>query len=307
MKKDIKYKKIISLQEEYNKLLNKKQSLLSILDESELIENVYNSNAIENSTVTLSDTENMLLDMEVSKEYSVREVYETKNLARVLEYIKKNKDKIKINKDLILFLHKMLIETIDESISGRFRGQYEYVRVGTHTAAAPEHIERMVEVLLYDYDTNHNRNILEKIAYFHLQFETIHPFNDGNGRIGRVLINLQLLQAGLPFLVIKNNEKHIYYKTFKTFRNESENIKGMYDCIYLALSESLNKRISYLKGESIITLREYFDKMKSVNKKESFNSLLNKARRQTIRAFREKEVWKIGIENDIVKEKKNKK
>jgi Fic family protein len=282
--------KVFDLQREYIELSKGKESLINILDEVELPENVYNSNAIENSTVTLPDTEKMLLDMEVSKNYSLREVYETKNLARVMEYVKINKGNIKINKATILFLHKMLIETIDENISGRFRGVGEYVRVGKHIAPAPEHLERMIEVLIHSFDIDFSKNIIEKIAHFHLEFETIHPFNDGNGRIGRVLINLQLLQAGFPNIIIRDSEKKVYYKTFNIYREKKGEIKDMVKVLYLSLSEGLNKRISYLKGQKIITLAEY-----AKNQNETINTILNKAKRQTVSAFREKGVWKIGI------------
>lgn len=289
MKISKKLQKVFNLKDEYNKLAVGMVSLVNILDDVELPENVYNSNAIENSTVTLPDTEKMLLDMEVSKNYSMREVFETKNLARVMEYIRKNKSNIKINKETILFLHKMLIETIDESISGRFRAVNEYVRVGKHIAPAPEHVDRMIESLLHEYETDHTKNIIEKIAYFHLEFETIHPFCDGNGRIGRVLINLQLLQAGFPVAIIRDSEKQVYYKTFREYRDKKGSIKDMEKVLYISLCEGLHKRIAHLKKQNIITLSEY-----SKIKNETLSTLLNKAKRQTISAFREKGVWKIG-------------
>ncbi|MDP2951280.1 MAG: hypothetical protein Q8N55_02750 [bacterium] len=81
--------KIKALKVEFNILRKGKESLLTILDEAEVPEAVYNSNAIENSTLTLQETEKILLDMEVSRDVSVREVFEAKNLARVIGYIRK--------------------------------------------------------------------------------------------------------------------------------------------------------------------------------------------------------------------------
>src|SRR4030065_1787794 len=74
------------LKTKYDQLRKGKESLLKIIDESELSESVFNSNAIENSTLTLKETERILLELEVSRNVSVREVFEAKNLARVLEY-----------------------------------------------------------------------------------------------------------------------------------------------------------------------------------------------------------------------------
>jgi Fic family protein len=283
-----KIQNIINLKKKFDSLKKGKESLLKMIEEIELAESVYNSNAIENSTLTLPDTEKILLDLEVSKNYSLREVFEAKNLARVYEYIKAKKDTLVLNQEIILFIHGLLIGGINDSIAGRFRKAGEFVRVGNHIAPAPEHVFRMVEVLLEEYKTNHDINILKKIAHFHLQFEAIHPFCDGNGRIGRVLVNLQLQESGYPNIIIRDKEKHIYYKTFSYFKDK-KSTKEMEQVLYLALSESLNKRITYLEGAKIITLAEYAKK-NSV----SLAGLINSGRRQTIPAFREKGIWKIG-------------
>lgn len=283
-----KVQNIINLKHKFDSLKKGKEALLTIIEDTELAESVYNSNAIENSTLTLPDTEKILLDLEVSKDYSLREVFEAKNLARVYDYIKVKKDTIVLNQDMILFIHGLLIGGIDDSIAGRFRKEYEYVRVGKHVAPAPEHVMRMVEVLLDEYKTNHDANIFTKIAHFHLQFETIHPFCDGNGRIGRVLINLQLQEFGYPNIIIRDKEKHLYYKTFSHFRDE-KSTKQMEQILYLALSEGLNKRVTYLEGSEIVTLAEY-----AKNNLHPLANLINSGKRQTIPAFREKGVWKIS-------------
>ena len=285
-----KVQKIVDLKKKFDDLKKGKEALLNILEDVELAESVYNSNAIESSTLTLPDTEKILLDLEVSKDYSLREVFEAKNLARVYEYIKIKKDGIFLNQDTILFIHGLLIGGIDDSIAGRFRKEHEYVRVGKHIAPAPEHVIRMVEVLLAEYKANHSVDIFSIIAHFHLQFETIHPFCDGNGRIGRVLISLQLQEFGYPNIIIRDKEKQLYYKTFTHFR-DTKSKKQMEQIIYLALSEGLHKRIAYLEGQEIVTLAEYAKKY-SV----PLASLINAGKRQTIPAFREKGVWKIGAD-----------
>ncbi len=284
-------KKIENFKKQYETLKKGKEALLDVLFEAELPESVYNSNAIENSTLSISETEKILLDMEVSRKVSVREVFEAKNLARVFEYIKNKISSESVSKELILLLHKMLILNIDEKIAGKFRQAGQYVRVGTYIAPAPEHVERMIEAVILEYSGNYKDYFLEKIARFHLEFENIHPFCDGNGRIGRVLINYQLMQLGFPPVIIRDKEKETYYKSFGEYRNSK---KGKTDImnkvLYLALLESFHKRISYLKGEKIMRLSEYAEK--TGQKK---NVLLNKAKRQSIPAFREKGIWKIGI------------
>ena len=236
---------LASLKKRFDILKEGKESLLTILEDVEIAESVYNSNAIENSTLTMGDTEKILLDLEVSKDYSLREVFEAKNLARVYEYIRAKKDSIVLNQETVLFIHGLLIGGIDDSIAGRFRNSQEYVRVGKHVAPAPEHIVRMIEVLINEYKTNRGMDMFSLIAYFHLQFETIHPFCDGNGRIGRVLINMQLQEHGYPNAIIRDKEKHLYYKTFGYFRDDGS-VAQMARIIRLAVSEGLHKRIAYL-------------------------------------------------------------
>ncbi|MFA6301230.1 MAG: Fic family protein [Candidatus Paceibacterota bacterium] len=283
--------KIDKLKQEYDSLRKGKESLLDIVFEAELPESVSNSNAIEGSTLSIAETEKILLELEVSREVSVREVFEAKNLARVFEYIKNKINGKDIDKESILFIHKMLLTNIRDDIAGRFRAQHEYVRVSDHVAPAPEHIEAMLGALILEYSGIHNLHFLEKISRFHLEFEHIHPFNDGNGRMGRVLINYQLMQLGFPSIIIRDKEKDIYYDSFKEYRDSNKKKSSIMDKVLsLSLIESFHKRIAYLKGLNIIRLSEY---AKMIGEKSSI--LLNKAKRQTIPAFREKGVWKIGI------------
>lgn len=282
-------KRLSTLKAEYDRLRQGKESLLKIIGEAELSESVFNSNAIENSTLTLKETERILLDMEVSRNVSVREVFEAKNLARLMQYMESKVQESELFKENILLFHRMLIGNIDDSIAGRFRKKGEYVRIGTHIAPAPEHVERMTEEILIGYSSDHEAYITDKIARFHLDFETIHPFNDGNGRIGRVIMNYQLMRLGFPPIIIRDKEKQIYYRSFGEYK-DMKNPKTMERIVILALLESLHKRVSYLRGESIITLAEV-----ATREKKSLHVLGNAARRQTIGAFREAGVWKIGV------------
>ncbi len=275
----------------FHQLKTGKESLLQILDETEISESVYNSNAIENSTLTLPETEKILLELSVSRDVSVREVFETKNLARVMEYIAKIAPEKKLDKETLLFLHKMLLTGINDDIAGRFRATGEYVRVGNYVAPAPEHTESMITSLLNTYGQDLSSHFLEKIARFHLQFETIHPFVDGNGRIGRVLINYQLTHVGLPNIIIRDKEKIDYYASFKNYqRGNTDDISAMEKIIAYALLESLHRRIAYLEGNKIITVTEYAEQ-EGINS----NTALNAAKRQSIPAFREKGRWMIGV------------
>ncbi len=281
-------RRIQALKREYDTLRPGKESLLSMIDEVEIPESVYNSNAIENSTLTLEETERILLEQMLSRNVSVREVFEAKNLARVTEY-KRNKVKdSELNNDLILLFHQMLMGGIDDAIAGRFRRRGEYVRVGAHIAPAPEQVERMMGNILVEYSSDLDSYFLDKMARFHLDFEVIHPFCDGNGRIGRVLINFQLLKLGLPRVIIRDSEKKTYYRAFKDYE-DLRRTRTMESILARALVESLHKRVTYMRGEPIVRLSEYVRQNGL-----SAPAVTNAARRQTIPAFRERGVWKIG-------------
>ena len=280
--------RIHALHREYASLRPGKESLLAMIDEVEIPESVYNSNAIENSTLTLEETEKILLEQMLSRNVSVREVFEAVNLARVIEYQRNRAGDTDPGKERILLLHQMLIGAIDDDIAGRFRRSGEYVRVGSHIAPAPEQVDGMIDEALLQYGSDLDLYFLDRIARFHLDFEVIHPFCDGNGRVGRVIINAQLMKQGLPPLIVRNSEKLTYYRAFREY-TDRQRTATMERILALALIESLHKRLSYLQGQRIVTLSDYI-------RQEGLSApaVTNAARRQTIPAFREQGVWRIG-------------
>jgi Fic family protein len=278
--------KISATRAVYETLIPGKSDLLRILTESELPEAVYNSNAIENSTLTLEETERILLAVEVSRHMDLREVHEAQNLGRVSEYINsRSGDPLSI--DLILLLHKMLLSNINDDIAGRFRGHGEYVRVGTHVAPGPEQIETMLRSMTVKFESELTTHIVGRVARLHLEFEHIHPFNDGNGRIGRVLMNHALQRHGFPPVIVRNKGKEKYYATIRQYdlNNKSTLFEGH---LALLILESLHRRIAYLRGAQISNVT---DVARTIGLKP--NVLLNQSRRQVIPAFRERGVWKI--------------
>ncbi len=279
--------RIKELKARYEQLRAGKASLLRMLDESEIPEAVYNSNAIENSTLTLQETAEILDDRNIGRKVDVREIYETRNLAKVIERLHAQDALPRLEEQGILDLHHMLLAGIDDGIAGRFRGPGEYVRVGTHVAPPPEQVPELVRNMILDYESDLDGYFLEKIAAFHLDFETIHPFNDGNGRIGRVLVNYQLQQLGLPSVIVRNRTKQAYYDTFAAYKKNG-NVRGLEEILALGLMESLNRRIAYLRGARLTKLSEF-----AAARRLAPAKITTLARRQHIPAFRENGVWHI--------------
>jgi len=276
--------------ERYYRSLRGKEELARLIDEAEVPEHVYNSNAIENSTLTLEETEKILNQLVPGRYISEREIFEARNLARVMGYISGKASEKEMDSGMILLLHRMLMGNINESIAGRYRQPGEYVRVGTHIAPPPEQVEELITGMLYEYKATFDTlSIISRLARLHLTFEHIHPFNDGNGRIGRVIINYILSREGYVPVNIKFVDRTRYYEAFREYDSEAGSTI-MEDIIFKALTNSYHKRLAYLEGKQIITLGDYARKMKL-----SHSNLLNKANRQTIEAFLEKGTWKIGI------------
>ncbi len=283
------YKKIDDLRLRYYKTYNGKEELLKIISDTEVAEQVYNSNAIENSTLTLEETDKILHQIDCDRFISVREMFEAKNLARVISYIDKKAKEQEFDLNMMLFLHKILLSNIDDKIAGRFRKDNEFVRVGSHIAPNPKEVIARLEEMLANYYSTPSENIIKRIAKLHLVFEYTHPFCDGNGRIGRIINNYLLIREGYVSINIKFIDRLFYYEAFNEFDwNNKTTI--MEEIVGKSLTNSYHKRLAYLEGGEIITLVEY-----AKRKKLSYPNLINKAKRQTIEAFLEKGKWKIVI------------
>jgi Fic family protein len=282
--------RIATLSAQYKMLLNEHGAAIHEITIAEIPEMVYNSNAIENSTLTLKDTEDILLRDTIKKDHDIREIYEAKNLAIITENLLIDAYD-PLSTGLILRLHKMLLSGIRDDWAGRFRRAKEWVRVGAHVGANPDFVPKLMDELLQDYHTPSNRYFLDRIAWFHAEFETIHPFNDGNGRIGRVLINKQLMSLGYPPIIIPNKGKHTsYYPPF-----DSYGVSGKYDeftkLFARLLIESLHKRTTLLSAPKIVTVSAWA-KTNGI----AGNIAANKASRGTIPAFRMREKWMIAAD-----------
>jgi len=282
--------KIDALAEKYRSLSHDNSDAVSQIAMTEIPEMVYNSNAIENSTLTLKDTEDILIRDKIAKDYSVREVYEAKNLAEITVKLL-DTDAPKLSVDMMLKLHKILLGSIDNKIAGRFRVGKEWVRIGANLGANPSFVPGLICELVEKYFADNESYFLDKIALFHAEFEQIHPFNDGNGRMGRVLINQQLMALDLPPIIIPNKDKHQDYYPLFDEHVKSNKFDGFTELFAMLLLESLNKRIAYLSARKIKRLTEW-----AKDNGVKANVALNKAKRQTIPAFRENGRWMIDAD-----------
>ena len=279
--------KLDFLIERYRGLVPNYASGIRELSLVELPEMVYNSNAIENSTLTLEDTEDILIRHQIRTDHQIREIFEATNLAKAMKYLLDNPE-TGISVSLILKLHGMLMQNIRDDAAGRFRTNKEWVRVGSHLGANPQFVHGFMSDLVEKYNTSDGQYFLDKIVYFHAEFENIHPFIDGNGRIGRLLINEQLDLLNLPPILIPNKSKNEeYYPALEEY-SKLNKLDQLSEFFARLLIEALYRRITRLTAPKIVSVSDW-----AKQNQMSVQSATNKAIRGTIPAFRLRGHWMI--------------
>lgn len=168
----------------------------------------YNTNAIEGSTITLEEAREIIQE-NLAPNKPIRDIKETENHSKVFLDMLKNKEKIK--KGLLLNWHQKIFSETKSDISGRFRDYL--VRVGPHIAPDWQDVDSLMDNLI-NFINSSKLNPVELAARTHYRFESIHPFGDGNGRIGRLLMNYILWHTGYPMIIIEYNKRASYYRAF---------------------------------------------------------------------------------------------
>ena len=198
-----------------------------VLNHQEYLEDLitrstYHSNAIEGSTLTYAETYAILYNDNSFKieGKEPREIYEAINHKKALELVFKN---LQNNEEFNERFIKKLNEIINRDIKDTqgYRSIQVFIQGSEHIPPEPEKVPNLMIYYIYNY--NHNeQNIFAKIARYHIEFEKIHPFEDGNGRTGRLLINYELLKNNLPPVVITKDDRVKYFEFLR--KNDSNGL-----------------------------------------------------------------------------------
>ena len=210
-------KQLEQIRVEYKEIKNRftKNQIKDILDRF-TVNFTYESNAIEGNSLTLKDVVLILGENITPKNKDLREIYETKNTREAHELLFKNKINITI-KDMIK-IHSILVK--DTGISFGFKKLPNFITMRNLKTTLPENVEKEIRNLVKWYDHNKNKlHPLRLASIFHANFERIHPFEDGNGRTGRVLLNSILLKSGYPPLIIRKTSRLAYFSSLEAFDN----------------------------------------------------------------------------------------
>ncbi len=180
-----------------------------------MVENTYNSNAIEGSTLTLRETALILQDGITIAEKPLREHLEAIGHKDAFEYIIELASKdTPLTERVIKDIHSLVLMN-DAANRGRYRSVSVAILGAATTPPPPYLVVQQLEQLLADYDSmKAGQHMIQFLAEFHLRFEGIHPFIDGNGRTGRLILNLELVKAGMLPINIKFADRRKYYDCF---------------------------------------------------------------------------------------------
>ena len=240
---------LIPIIEEKLEELNKRRPLtegeLERLNEEFLTEYTYNSNAIEGNTLTLRETDMVLRGLTIDQK-SLKEHLEVIGHKEAFDFVTELvKEKCEINERVIKQIHYLVLADKKDD-----RGVYRRVPVrimgAAHETAQPYLIVTKMEELLRNYLAS-EEHIVTKLARFHIEFEGIHPFIDGNGRTGRLLVNLELMKAGYPPIDIKFTDRIAYYNAFDEY-HVKHNSKAMESLFAKYINERLDIYLKMLQN-----------------------------------------------------------
>lgn len=240
-------KNLFLIIDEKKKLLDKKRPLtegeIQRLREEFIVEATYDSNAIEGNTLTLRETSLVLKGLTINNK-PLKDHMEAIGHKEALDFVYdlvKNKERL--SEKIIKDIHFLVLADKKED-RGIYRKIPVYISGAKHDTVSPFLIEEEMKKLLEDYE-NSKEHIITKLAKFHIIFEKIHPFIDGNGRTGRLLINLELMKYGFPPINIKYTDKIAYYNAFDEF-HLNKNLSAMENLLAKYINSKLDFYLNIL-------------------------------------------------------------
>ncbi|AKL97889.1 Fic family protein [Endomicrobium proavitum] len=190
--------------------------------EDYITRSTYNSNAIEGSTLSYADTYAIVFkDDSFKVSAKPREIYEAINHKYALNFVIDNLQN-EADERFIIEIAKIINKNIND-ISG-FRNVDVFIRGAEHIPPKKEVVQNKMLYFIDNYNNAKHTSIFEKIAYNHIEFEKIHPFADGNGRTGRLIINYELLKHNIAPSIIPVEDRSKYFEFLKTSNVENFSI-----------------------------------------------------------------------------------
>lgn len=207
--------KIDILNNELAEYRKQKKNIKNLEDDFQ-IKYIYNSNAIEGNTLTLKETKVVLEGITIGGK-TLREHFEVINHAEAILYIEDMvKNKEELNEYAIKSIHSLILKNIDNDNAGKYRNQNVIISGAEHIPPDYILVQDKMEEFIHWYRTYSKMHPVLKAAKVHVDFVGIHPFIDGNGRVSRLIMNLELLKSGYQAINIRNDKKTLYYEALDT-------------------------------------------------------------------------------------------
>lgn len=214
------------------------------LTEAFAVEYTYNSIAIEGNTLTLRETDMVLHGLTIAQK-PLREHLEAVGHKEAFDFVLELvRDRVPLSEQVIKQIHSLVVED-KRADRGVYRREPVKIMGAQHEPIRPYRIEPEMELLILAYGDAADRHIIPRVARFHLEFEAIHPFIDGNGRTGRLLVNLELMKAGYPPIDIKFTDRMRYYQAFDDY-HENKSIAAMEELFAEYVNARLDEYLSII-------------------------------------------------------------
>lgn len=223
------------------------QGEVEALREEFIIEHTHQSTAIEGNTLTLKETALVLQGITIDRK-PLKDHLEAVGYKEAYEYVERLvKEQKMLSSYEICSIHSLVLADRPED-RGRWRRVPVRIMGASVEPPQPYMIEPMVGELLNDYSMVMTRlHAVERVSLFHLRFESIHPFVDGNGRTGRLLLNMQLMQAGYPPINVKFADRKRYYDAFEDYA-VTGSPQAMTNLVAEYLKERMTSMLSLLES-----------------------------------------------------------
>lgn len=212
-----KIEKLEKIRIEYKHIMRKipERQMRDLLDRF-TVNFTYESNALEGNSLTLKDVTLLLAENITPEGKDLRDVFETRNTREVHDVLFRRKIKIELNE--IIKLHTMLVK--DTGVASGFKRFPNFLVMRNLKTTPPEKVgDEMKNLIENHHSGKETTHPLKLAATFHAKFERTHPFEDGNGRVGRALINAMLLERGYPPLIIRKTERRSYFSALEAADN----------------------------------------------------------------------------------------
>src|SRR5690625_4663886 len=207
-----------------------------------LVRLAHHSSAIEGNTITLPETATIILDQTLPNNSKItrREYFEVLNHEQAFEYvIDQIRNETPLSVSVIKNIHEKLTDRLQYD-KGRFKENENFIKGAEFSTAPPREVPELINQLISNLDYKidvafSDKDIVEAVLESHIAFEKIHPFSDGNGRMGRMIMNYSLLENGLPPLIIDKENKGLYNQILheaqiKVFHSEND-IESFYNFV----------------------------------------------------------------------------